>query len=140
MNREAIQETITRRLETRDDVIAAWLFGSRARGTERSGSDVDVAVLREPRDGEGALDGLMLDVEDDLRGDLGGVEVQLVVVNDAPADLVHRVLRDGILLIDRDKSRRVAFTVRKRAEYFDLEPVRRLYRKLGSHRPEEAAP
>ena len=81
----------------------------------------------------------MLDVEDDIRGDLAGPEVQLVVVNDAPSDLVHRVLRDGILLIDRDKSRRIAFTVRKRAEYFDLEPIRRVYRRLGAHRVEAAS-
>lgn len=133
MDRDAVIEILKRRLKARDDVIAAWLFGSRARGTERKSSDVDVAVLRQPSEDEGALDSLMLDVEDDIRGDLGGLEVQLVVVNEAPSDLVHRVLRDGILLIDRDKSRRVGFTVRKRAEYFDLEPVRRVYRRAGAN-------
>jgi len=128
VDRDTIIEIVKRRLEARDDVTAVWLFGSRARGTERSTSDVDVAVLRK-EGAEGGLEGLMLDVEDDIRGDLGGMKVQLVVIDDAPSDLVHRVMRDGILLIDRDKSRRVAFTCRKRAEYFDLEPVRRLYRR-----------
>ena len=133
MDRDAIIAVLKHRLEARDDVIAAWLFGSRARGTERAGSDIDVAVLRQERDGERALDSLMLDVEDDIRGDLGGLKVQLVVANDAPSDLVQRIMRDGILLMDRDKSRRVAFIVRKRAEYFDLEPVRRLYRRAGAN-------
>lgn len=115
MDRDSIIAVLKHRLEARDDVIAAWLFGSRARCTERAGSDVDVAVLRQQRDGECALDSLMLDVEDDIRGDLGGLDVQLVVANDAPSDLVQRIMRDGILLMDRDKSRRVAFIVRKRA-------------------------
>ena len=39
--------------------------------------------------------------------------------------------RDGRLVVDRDRSRRIAFEVLARNEYFDLEPVRREYRRLG---------
>lgn len=55
--------------------------------------------------------------------------MQLVVLDQASPDLVHRVLRDGVLLLERDRSRRIDFEVRSRAEYFDLEPLRRLYRE-----------
>jgi predicted nucleotidyltransferase len=55
--------------------------------------------------------------------------VDLVVLNTASADLVHRVLRDGQIVLDRDRARRLRFEVAKRNEYFDLEPIRRLYRR-----------
>jgi hypothetical protein len=57
-------------------------------------------------------------------------------VDRAPADLVRRVLRDGHLLLDRDRARRVAVEVRKRNEYFDLTPVWRMIRRL----PRSVAP
>jgi predicted nucleotidyltransferase len=119
-------------LAGRADLAAAWLFGSRARGTEREGSDVDLAVLF-CDDPPPTLEGLMLNLQDDLAGELGRA-VDLVVMNRAPADLVHRVLRDGELLVENDRSRRVRFEVARRAEYFDLLPILRRYRRV------EAAP
>ena len=50
-------------------------------------------------------------------------------MNGAPVDLVHRILRDGRLLVERDRSARIAFEVRARNEYFDLLPMLRLYRR-----------
>jgi predicted nucleotidyltransferase len=122
-----VQEALHNALSHRTDVAAAWLFGSHARQTARAGSDVDVGVLfRE--DPPATLEGLHLDLQDDLAGALG-CPVDLVVMNRAPADLVHRVLRDGVLLVETDRSRRVRFEVRKRAEYFDLLPILRQYRR-----------
>ena len=56
------------------------------------------------------------------------------MLNSAPADLRIRVLRDGHLIVDRDKSRRIAFEVRTRNEFFDLEPILRRYRTPREHR------
>jgi uncharacterized protein len=121
------EATLRRHLEARDDLAAAWLFGSQARGTAGPESDLDVGVLF-LEDPPRTLEGLHLDLQDDLRGALGR-PVDLVVMNRAPADLVHRVLRDGILLVERDRSRRVRFEVKKRAEYFDLLPILEQYRR-----------
>jgi hypothetical protein len=55
--------------------------------------------------------------------------VQVVALNRASADLVHRVLRDGRLVLDRDRSARIRFEVRSRNQYFDMAPIRRLYRR-----------
>lgn len=107
-------------------VVCAYLFGSVARGEARAGSDVDVAVLYE-KNPESRLDAGPLDLEGELERALGR-PVQLVVLNRAPADLVHRVLRDGRIVLDRDRAARIRFEVAKRNEYFDLEPLRRLYR------------
>jgi predicted nucleotidyltransferase len=111
-------------------VVCAYLFGSFARGEATSRSDVDVAVLFE-KDPEPRLDAGPLDLEGELERALGR-PVQLVVLNRAPADLVHRILRDGHVVLDRDRVRRIRFEVAKRNEYFDLEPIRRLYRGTDS--------
>jgi len=114
---------------TPDVVVAAYLFGSQARGTASSRSDVDLAILmREapPR----TLLGQPFELEDELHASLG-IEVQLVVLNRAPPDLIHRGLRDGVLLLDRDPSARIRFEVSARNAYFDLKPYLDRYREAG---------
>lgn len=110
------------------DIAAAYLFGSVARGTAQPSSDVDVAVLLKT-DPPRTVDGLYLGLEGQLERRLGR-PVQLVVLNRASCDLVHRVLRDGVLLLDRDPGARVRFEVDMRNRYFDLQPFLRRYRRL----------
>lgn len=120
-------DRLTRALATREDVVAAWLFGSRARSTSSATSDVDVAVLLrdDPKPG---LESYRFDLAADLTEQVGA-SIDLVVANRISADLMHRVLRDGVVLVDRDRARRIAFEVRKRAEYLDMAPVWRAYRR-----------
>jgi hypothetical protein len=64
-----------------------------------------------------------------------GQTVQVVVLNNAPPDLIHRVLRDGRLLLDRDRAARIRFEVRARNEYFDLLPTLNRYRRRETAAP-----
>lgn len=125
-----LREILAARSEA-EGIAAAYLFGSVARGTARPDSDVDVGVLysKDPPKTFSGL-GLSLDLESDLESALG-LPVQVVALNDAPVDLIIRVLRDGKLLVDRDRSRRIQFEVRSRNEFWDLEPYLRLYRRMG---------
>ncbi len=110
-----------------DEVAAVYLYGSRARGTASARSDVDLGVLLRAMPVPALRDparSLEADLERVLR-----LPVQAVVLNAAPADLVHRVMRDGILVLDRDRPLRLRFEVQSRNEYFDLAPLRRLYRR-----------
>ena len=54
---------------------------------------------------------------------------QVIVMNSAPVDLRARVIRDGVLLVDREPSLRIRFEVRSRKEWFDLQPILREYRR-----------
>ena len=76
------------------------------------------------------LAGLPLETEAGLE-QLLGRPVQVVVLNGAPVDLVHRVLRDGVLVYEADRAARVNFEVAARREYLDLLPILRRYRKAA---------
>lgn len=108
-------------------IAAVYLFGSVAKGTARRESDVDIGVLYQAQPAATLLAQPFSD-EADL-AELLARPVQVIVMNRAPADLVHRILRDGILVLEPDKSRRIAFEVRSRNEYFDLLPMLREYRR-----------
>lgn len=110
------------------DLVAAYLFGSVARDEGRADSDVDVAILLASQPAKTLAHpsvSLAAELEARLRR-----AVQIIVLNDAPPDLIHRVLRDGRLLVDSDPSLRIQFEVKARNEYLDLLPVLRRYRKL----------
>lgn len=109
------------------DAAAVWVFGSVARGTARATSDVDIGVLHAGAR-PSTLEAAPFDLEADLER-LLGLPVQVVDVSKAPADLVHRILRDGILVFEGDRGRRVGFEVGARNEYFDLLPYLQRYRR-----------
>ena len=113
---------------TVSDVVAAWLFGSFARGDARAHSDIVVGVLYR-RTPEATFDALPLRLEGEIERLLGRT-TQVVALNRAPADLRARVLLVGVLLIDRDPSFRIRFEVQTRNEWFDLQPILREYRRL----------
>ena len=119
-----LQEILQRYAE---ELACAYLFGSCARGEEKQGSDVDLAILYRETP-PATLDGLGLDVADELSSRLKR-PVDVVVLNRASPDLVHRILRDGILVLETDRAARVRFEVKKRSEYFDVLPYLREYRR-----------
>jgi predicted nucleotidyltransferase len=110
-----------------DGLLCVYLFGSTARGKAHRGSDVDVAVLytKEP---PATLDGLGLDLSSELE-DCLRKPVDLVVLNRASPDLIHRILRDKIIVYEGQRSARINFEVKARNEYFDILPYLREYRR-----------
>jgi predicted nucleotidyltransferase len=108
----------------RPQLAAAYLFGSRARGTAQGRSDVDLAVVLAA--GQGAQDRfrarLMLEQEAVRR--LGTDAVDVLVLEDAPAVVAQRALRDGRLLFDRLPRRRVEVVEAALRRFLDQAPVR----------------
>jgi hypothetical protein len=110
----------------RPEVMAAFLFGSQARGTAGPLSDVDVAILHDPGLASRERLDLRLALAASAEAALGTSEVDIVLLNGAPPLLRHRAIRDGIRFLDRRPEKRIGFEVRTMNDYVDTEPLRRL--------------
>jgi len=106
-------------------VQCAWLFGSTARGEAGPLSDVDVAVLLDDRVARENY----LDVAAALAEELErcAPRIDLVVLNEAPPALRHRVILDGLLLLERDPKQRIDFEVRSIREALDFQHITATY-------------
>ena len=101
------------------DLAAIYLFGSRASGRGGPRSDVDLAVvLREELDAD-ARSRKRLALLSDACQRLGTDAVDLVVLEDAPAPLGHRVLKWGRLLREVLPKRRTAVAEHILRRYLD---------------------
>lgn len=112
--------------EQASEFAAVYLFGSTARGTAGSNSDVDLAVIRERPAGSP-----LARLHTELAGKLERVlerPVEVVDLERVPVELAHRILEDGVLVHEGDRSRRIAVETRRRAEYFDMQPILREFR------------
>jgi predicted nucleotidyltransferase len=89
-------------LSTRPEILEAYLFGSLSRGEGQAHSDIDVAVFVDEEKVEPSLFGYRWELTSALMSGLGTNAVDVVVLNDAPPLLYHRVLRDGVRLLSRD--------------------------------------
>jgi hypothetical protein len=88
---------------------------------------LDVAVLY-GKPVEPGLAGLKLALAGDIEERLGR-RVDLLVLDNQPPDLIHRVLRDGLLVLETNRSARIRFEVTARNEYFDVLPMLQRYRR-----------
>jgi predicted nucleotidyltransferase len=128
---DAVLDTIRERLERRPEILEAYLFGSQARGEAMAHSDIDIAVYVDRERLPPAPWGYAAELITDLMSALGRNEIDVVVLNDAPPLLYHRVLRDGERLLSRDLA---ATTTREGyaiSRYCDYLPVlRKIDREL----------
>ena len=109
-------------LEPRAEVLEAYLFGSAATGSTPAHSDVDVAVyLREPRPPASAF-GYVADLTAALMHGLRINRVDVVILNEAPPLLYHRVLRDGVRILSRDLRATTTREGRALSRYCDYLP------------------
>ncbi len=115
--RAALVET----LATESHVVAAYLFGSLARGTAGPLSDIDVALLTgNPSEGEAACARTM----DALCRRLRTSRVDIVSLADAPVPLRYRVIRDGLLVTCGDTAAVQRFVADTILQYLDFKPLR----------------
>ena len=108
------------------DLAAIYLFGSRAGAKARPRSDVDLAVVVREELGADARWRKRLTLLTDACQRLGTEAVDLIVLEDAPAPLGHRVLKRGRLLSDPQPRRRVTVAERILRQYLDEAYLRRV--------------
>lgn len=130
-------QKLTALLESRAEILEAYLFGSTASGSAQAHSDVDVAVyLGEPQPASSEF-GYAADLATALMHGLETDRIDIVVLNDAPPLLYHRVLRDGVRVISRDLRATTTREGRALSRYCDYVP--QLAKIEAAHRARIAA-
>jgi predicted nucleotidyltransferase len=119
----------------RDDITAAYLFGSTVKNKERKGSDLDLAILFKGESSAYARFQAKLQIANDLETE---VKADLDVVDLRSADLffVHQVMKNKLLLFEREVNDRVSFEVKYRKRFFDLMPLYKEYHHQSRKRLE----
>jgi hypothetical protein len=102
-------------------VVAAWLFGSVARGTAGPLSDVDVALALSPGADREAVCGR---VTDRLARRLQNDRIDLVSIEETSIPLRHRIVRDGRRVVCRDRAACERLAVDAVMRYLDFQPAR----------------
>jgi hypothetical protein len=105
-------------------VVAASLIGSHATGRAGPLSDVDVAVWLVPSRTADERFKRVRELREAASHALGTDEVDLVVLNDASPLMRHGTMRDGVRLVERDRSARVRLEARALVDYLDTAPLR----------------
>lgn len=93
---QRIKDALGRYIKQNQKIILAFLFGSLAQGRASEDSDVDIAVY-------------LTDTKDETRiwrevSQICEREVDLIVLNDAPATLISNIIKTGIPLVIKNKN------------------------------------
>ena len=106
-------------LEELPEVRLGFLFGSHAGGRARSDSDFDVAVLVDQEAADAERGKTVRKIIARLGREVASDRIDLVILNDAPSLLRHRVVRDGVVLLERAEGERVRFVTATIRDYQD---------------------
>ncbi|MHB1128375.1 MAG: type VII toxin-antitoxin system MntA family adenylyltransferase antitoxin [Bacillota bacterium] len=109
---------LERFFSTRQEVITAYVFGSRAEGVARGKSDTDIAVLLD----EGMQDTFdyRMKMADELER-LVRTPVDLILLREAPLLLQFQILKNGKILFDRDADQRAYYQMHVLGKYYDYQ-------------------
>lgn len=119
-------------------VMLAYLYGSQVEGRTTRFSDIDIALVLNPKHGLSAYERFMLElmIGDDLdtRYGIRGADVRSI--DNAPLRVQGRILTQGQLLYSRNEDFRVDYEVHTRRLYFDFLPVLDMMREAYFERSE----
>ncbi len=104
-------------------IASAYLFGSSVKKGIDGGRDLDIALLFHPGR-ERSIDRLAVMTE---LSRIAGIDVDVVVLNDASPAFYHEVRRGGVLILDRDPTFRKIMEIRSRKLYDDFRHQHAIY-------------
>ena len=124
-------ERLQAQLAELPEVRLAAAFGSVARGEDRPGSDLDLAIL---------LDTDSLPRRWEIEAVLGraaGREVDFVYMNEAPPLLRFEIARDGVVLLERNPGDWSDFRARAMIDWWDWAPTAKMITETILRRQKE---
>jgi predicted nucleotidyltransferase len=135
----AVFRRVAGALEPRPEILEAYCFGSTVTGLAQQHSDLDVAVYLAASRPAASPFGYAADLAAALMAELGIPRVDVVVLNEAPPLLYHRVLRDGVRILSRDlraSTTREGYALSRYCDYVpQLAKIERAHRaRIGAAR------
>lgn len=117
------------------DVAAVYLFGSYVKGKERKGSDLDLGILHKTNDDP--LKNFESNIEFAVQlEEIMGITVDVVDLEKVNVFILHQMMLNKIMILDKDPKRRVDFEVARRKEYFDRKYFYKTYHEQALKRLE----
>jgi hypothetical protein len=104
-------------------ISALYLFGSSAIGKRTALSDIDIAILLPEDFPKERYFDKQLEMIAELMELLHEDDIDLIVLNEAPPLLKHRVITQGKMVFCRDEQLRNRFEAKAILEYLDFKPV-----------------
>jgi len=101
MTTDELKHAIADYCAGRLEIIACYLFGSRARGLDRPGSDVDLAFLLYHHVPGSEYFNLKMEYMNGL-GYLTRLDIHPLIMNDAGEVVLGQIFRKGVSLFERD--------------------------------------
>lgn len=113
----------------RHKIVFAYLFGSQAKGKTGGLSDIDLAVYFSEEVPAKDYFKARLALLGDLVFLFKKENIDLVVLNEAPPLLAHRILKHGRLIFSDDEKIRVEYETKAVLKYLDWKPYLDKYTK-----------
>lgn len=134
VNLEGTRDRLRAFFSARDDVEAAWVFGSVARGHSGPMSDVDVAILPAAEVPHEKWWDLRLDLMSRLPGVLGVHEVDVVAMPEASVTLGFEIASDGVQVFGEGSRAAAEASIGAITQYWDYAEVRSIARRALGER------
>ncbi len=133
MTNEELKKHTATYCTTRPEIVACYLFGSRAAGKERPGSDVDVAFLLDGSIPADAYFNLKLAYCSGLERVLR-LDIHPLIMNDAGEVVLEQIFRKGLPVYGYDSLECIRFRMLQFSLIAEFAPIRdrmeeRLFRK-----------
>jgi len=127
MEKELKESKELKEMLVKHGVVLAYLFGSRAKGTARASSDVDIAVLLPYDTPRAKFFDVRLALTNELMDLLHKNEVDVVVLNEATPLLAREILSAGKILYEDAVTRpALEFVVFVAKRYADTKKFRQM--------------
>jgi len=118
-------------LYSRDNVIAAYIFGSYTSKKKLTPhSDIDIAVLLDDSIKNKDYGSIKLSIITDIIKLLSFNNIDVVILNTASPLLSHEIFRKGKLFFSRDEKKRLEYTVKAATRYLDTIYLRRVQDRI----------
>lgn len=116
-------------LRNNDSIQFAYLFGSQANGKLDSQSDIDIAVLLDRNMTRTELFQSRLKIIADIADLLGRDDIDLVLLNEDNITINHEIIKNGILIFERDMIDRIDWETEIFSKWMDWKRLMDVWRE-----------